>query len=205
MKALFLLLITLTIAGCSVYTDIYTDYDRSVDFTKYKTFAWLPDRDSANTPYNNQIVRNNTLNYFTHCMGERGMKAEVDSPDVLLEIAVTSAKKESTVTVPVYNYNPRYYNYNPYYYPSPNSYYYRYPYTYNYTYTYTYETRKVEYTESTITLNVIDRKQNKLVWTGRAKGDLYDPYYFQYNLHPAVYDILSEYPVAASSEHKRPR
>jgi hypothetical protein len=62
-------LLFLAIAGCGVYTNITSDYDRSIDFTKYKTFAWLPDKDTVGGEYNNQIIRNNARNYFTHCMG----------------------------------------------------------------------------------------------------------------------------------------
>ena len=111
---IFLLLIAFVLlAGCGVYNNISSDYDRSVDFTKYKTFAWLPDKDSTNTPTNNQIIRNNTINYFSHCMGERGMKANVDSPDVLLLLVVKSEKKEYTTTSPTYYTYPSYNYSNP--------------------------------------------------------------------------------------------
>jgi hypothetical protein len=68
--------------GCGVYTKITSDYDRSVDFTKYKTFAWLPNKDTAQGEYNNQIIRNNTRNYFTHCMEREDEIALI--PDVFL-------------------------------------------------------------------------------------------------------------------------
>lgn len=194
------------LAGCGVYNSIYSDYDHSVDFTKYKTFAWLPDKDTTSTPTNNQIIRNNTVNYFSHCMGERGMKANVDAPDLLLQLVIKSVKKETTVTSPVYRSYQGYTYSNPYYYPYPNSYYYRSP-NYNdyYNYNHSYITQKTEYTQSTITLNVIDKKENKLVWIGTAEGDLYDPTYIESNLHPAVYDILTNYPVKTIREHKKPK
>lgn len=196
----------LLLAGCGVYNNIYSDYDRSVDFTKYKTFAWLPDQDSSNTPYNNQIIRNNTINYFSHCMGERGMKANVDTPDVLLQLVVKSEKKEYTTTTPAYYSSPYYHYSNPYYYPYPNSFYYRSPYYFSYyNYNHGYITKKVEYTQSTITLNVIDVKQNKLVWMGVAEGDLYDPSFIGYNLHPAVFDMLNDFPLKPFREHARPK
>lgn len=63
-KILLPFIAVILLIGCGVYNNISSDYDRSADFTKYKTFAWLPDKDSSNTPYNNQIIRNNTINYF---------------------------------------------------------------------------------------------------------------------------------------------
>ena len=206
-KKIFLPLIaTIFLAGCGVYNNIYSDYDHSADFTKYKTFAWLPDKDSSNTATNNQIIRNNTINYFSHCMGERGMKANVDSPDVLLQLVVKSVKKEYTTSTPAFSGYSSFNYSNPYYYPYPNSYYYRSQNYYNYyNYNQSYITTKIEYTQSSITLNVIDTKENKLVWMGTAEGDLYDPIYIESNLHPAVYDILTNYPVKTVREHKKPK
>lgn len=214
MKKFFPLLMIIFFTGCSVYNNIYSTSDKTANFSLYKTFAWLPDKDSTNTPFNNQIIRNTTVNYFTHCMGERGMKANIDSPDVLMQLEIKSIHKEETVTTPSYlpnirpysNYAIPYYHSNPYYYPYPNSYYYYAPYYYNYySYSRTYTSQKVEYTQSTITLNIIDRKLNRLVWMGVAEGDLYDPAYIDENLHPAVYDILNDYPVKPIYEHKRSR
>jgi hypothetical protein len=64
----------IVLAGCSTtYNAVSTDYDRSVNFSQYKTFAWLPDKaDTVNTPYNNEIIRNNIRNYFGQCMSDRG-------------------------------------------------------------------------------------------------------------------------------------
>lgn len=198
LQACVLLGLTVLFSGCNLYTDISTDRDRTADFSSYHTFAWLPDKDTTSSAYNNGIIRNNTMNYFSHCMGERGLRAEVDTPDVLLELVVTSIKKETTVLSPAY-----YPSYNPYYYPFPNAYYYRGH--YGYPYSSGYSTRQAEYHESTITLNVIDRRTNKLVWSGRAAGDLYDPSFIESNLHPAVFDILREFPIAPIREHKRPK
>ena len=191
--------LTLAMAGCRAYNKVYSDYDRTADFSRYKTFAWLPDRDTANTTFNNQIIRNNTLNYFTHCMGERALQAEPDSPDVLLQLVVRSLPKQMTMTSSVYNGSPGGGRYNPYYYPHPNNYYYHTPFFYSRT---TYVTERYDYAESTITLNVYDRRQNLLVWTGTAQGDLFDPAYMADNLHPAVYRILKKFPIKPLQREK---
>lgn len=183
--------ILLSVTGCNIYYSIYTDYDRTVDFTKYKSFAWLPDMDTTKTIYNNDIIRSNTRNYFAYEFAERGFRIDVDSPDVLLELKVTNALKGEYMDVP-YTV-PSWYLCNPYYQSCPPIYYYRYPYSYNYNIIYVTEYR--EYVEGCITLNVIDRKQNKLVWTGSAKGSLYNPDYAEDNLYPAVYQMLNKFPV----------
>jgi hypothetical protein len=179
--------------GCGIYMTVYSDYDRSVDFNKYKTFAWLPDRVTSNSELNNQIIRNNTRTYFTYELARRDYRIDIDSPDVFLDLIIKSEKKELTYMNRIYTPIPGWYQCNPYYQECPPQYYYRY--SYNYDYTVFYSVQKVDYWESSITLNIIDRKNNKLVWMGTAKGDLYDPAFLGENLHPLVYRILQKYPV----------
>ncbi|MFZ6023100.1 MAG: DUF4136 domain-containing protein [Bacteroidota bacterium] len=203
--AIAVLLIVLN--GCSqkIYKDIQSSFDKSVDFKKYKTFAWLPDKDTANAKINYGMIRNNAVNYFTHCMGERGYKANIDSPDVLLELIIKSETKEkkdltlpapySTTTVTTYA--------NPYLHPLSNPLKYTKPFTYKYfNYPPQNQVQKETYLKNSITLNVIDRTQQKIVWSGTAKADLYDTAYLQMNLHPVVYDILEQYPIKPFYRHR---
>lgn len=195
------------LAGCSqkMYRDIQSNYDRSADFKQYKTFAWLPDKDSTDAKTIFGLMRNNTVNYFTHCMGERGYKADIDNPDVLLELIIKSETKEkddptlpkpfSTTTVTVYT--------NPYLHPLSNPFKYNKPFTYKY-FNYPSEKQipKETYLKNSITLNVIDRVQQKIVWSGTASADLYDAAYLQMNLHPVVYDMLEQYPIRPYYKHR---
>ena len=189
------------LVGCSTtYNAVSSDYDKSVDFTKYKTFAWLPDKaDTSNTPYNNEIIRNNIRNYFGLCMSDRAYTFDAENPDLLMQLVITNTKKERVIS----SYQSSYY-YRPYYYGS--HYYSPYSYGYHYrnysTYRYGYSgypgystIQKEKYVNGSITLNLIDRKANKLVWSGTAEGDIYDPSQISSDLHPAVHNILDEYPV----------
>ncbi len=237
-------LLLLVASGCSVYKVLYTDQSPNVDFTKYKTFAWLPNDDKEKKAYHNQIIEDNTKNFFSHEFFVRGLTLNVDAPDVLMQIVMTAVDTQRTEQVAnpsppqnpynnvygnpynnSYNYNPysnpynnnsynnpyanpynNPYNYNPYnnqatspqnpyYNPYPNLYNYNRPPHYNSNYSTGYTTRIVKYTQSTIALNVIDRKSNQIVWTSVVGADLYDPSQMRNNLHPAVHRILDSYPV----------
>jgi hypothetical protein len=233
-KLLIPIFILLAVSGCGLYSVVSTDKDDTADFTKYTTFAWLPDKDNSNNTLNNQIIRNNIKNYFTHELVDNyGFTANTDAPDVLVEFTVTVANKTKTEehpvtgTVPNYgNYNnntPNYstgypYNNNPYgqnpysqnqyYTPQPN------PYNYNgynnnnmnsynntqnsgYRYQTTYARETHNYTESSITINMIDRKRNELVWTSTAQADIYesDNQNVQNDIHPAVHKMLKTFPL----------
>lgn len=196
-----ILILIVMLVGCSTtYNAVSSDYDRSVDFTKYKTFAWLPDKsDTTNTRYNNEIIRNNIRNYFGQCISDRGYTFDAESPDLLLQLVITNAKKERVITSypSSYYYSPYYYG-SHYYSPYRFGYYYNYYPSYGYGYSRFYgnsTTQKQEYVNGSITLNLIDRKENKLVWSGTAEGDIYDPSNISSDLHPAVHGILDEYPV----------
>lgn len=207
-----LMLLLFTAAGCATsYILTYADYDKSIDFTGYKTFSWIPHTDNDNTPYHNQIIFNNTINYFSHELAARGMTVDNDNPDILLELKVTESKKSRTEsvrsTVPTYNYNNSYQYraispHNPYYNVNPRAYYYNRPLNYN-SYTYGYTNRTVEYTRGAITLNVMDIKQNKFIYTATVEADLYDPSTLQRELHPAVHTLLENYPVKTPSKKRK--
>lgn len=199
-------LIIVVLFGCNAYKNISTNADVNADFSKYKTFAWLPDQtDTSSQPYNNEIIRNNIRNYVGQNFAERGYKINLDTPDVLLRIIVVNKKKEKEIVYSSYPwpyYYCRYYYGSIYYFPYDFDYYYwHYPlYCYpddDYTYT-----QKYEYLESSIILNVIDRKQNKLVWSGTAQGDIYDTAFINENIHPAVEAIMREYPIKPIKKSK---
>ncbi len=201
------LITVIALSGCRLYNNFYSDYDKSVDFTKYKTYAWLNSQKS--TPYYNDVIENNAKSFVDHEFKDRGYTVDTVKPDVLLELVLKSEKKKEVVqTSNPYNYsNYTYYNYpynpiyndnlyydNPYYNYYPN-YNYSFPYSYYPDYNATTTTTTRKYTESTIIINVIDRASNKLVWTGSAEGDIYDPQHLKGEIHPAVDNILKQYPI----------
>jgi hypothetical protein len=213
LKIIIPLMLVFAAFGCStVYNLSYVDSDKSVDFTTYKTFSWIPHTDNDNTPYHNQIIFNNAINYFSHELVARGMMVNNDTPDLLFELKVTESKKQRSETVrsalPTYNYNNSFQYraispHNPYYNINPRAYYYNRPLNYNYNnyaYGYTTATRTVEYTKGSITVNVIDRKLNKFIYTATVEADLYDPSTLQQELHPAVHTLLKDYPVKSMAK-----
>ena len=195
---------TMLVLSCGgAYNLISSDADNSIDFSKYKTFAWLPDKaDTSNSPYNNDIIRNNIRNYYGLCMSDRGYSLDLENPDLLLELVITNAEKERLVNSYQSPYPSSYY-YRPYYYGSTYYSPYRSNYFYsgfghqsfNYTYPRTITTTKEQYVEGAITLNFIDVTSKQLVWTGTAKGDIYDASFISSSLHPAVHAIVEQYPI----------
>lgn len=209
---------------CGVYSEIYSEYDHSADFSKYKTFAWLPDsgitarKDSfRNTAYDNDVIRNNAKNYISHQLVDRGLKIQVDSPDALFQLILLNEKKQRIVTdFPAYYPGPYYYGtyrHFPYYFGGRTYYPYYYPYYDYYTYygwgcsnfycndnIYTY---RQTYVKGTITINMFDRKQKKLLWTASAEGNIYDPAVIKEEVDPAIRKMMKTFPVKANGKNDK--
>ena len=200
------LVAAIVISGCATYNNIYSNYDKSVDFIKYKTYAWINSNKSPKPAlYFNDVIEDNTKSHIDHQFKDRGYTVDTIKPDVLLELVLKSKKKKEVVqTSNPFNYsNYTYYNY-PYNHFYHNNFYYgnqfynfyrNYNYSIPYSYYQGYRTKTIKYTQSTITINVIDRASNKLVWTGSAEGDIYDPQYLKGEINPAIGKILNLYPV----------
>ena len=207
MKSSFLAIIItaatcMILSSCGTYEHVYSNFDRSTDFSQYTTFAWLPDSSAkeinefANTAYDNDIVRNNAKNYIIHNLTRRGFIVSLDSPDLLVQLTLPNEKKERIVTYHAYP-ERYYYFHNHFYYP------YYYPYYRSYTW-YGWNHRPFwhddvtsvtrTYVKGTITINIYDRAQKKLIWTGSAEGNIYDPAYVNYDVHPAIDRIMSRFP-----------
>jgi hypothetical protein len=199
---------------CDVYEDIYSDYDHTVDFTKYKTFAWVPDSGMTartdsfrNTAYDNDVIRNNAKNFISAQLMDRGLRVHTNEPDALFQLVLLNEKKERIVTENPPYYPQLYYygsaRHYPYYYDGRMYYPYYYPYYDNYTYygwgcTNSYcapETYKQTYVKGTITINMFDRKQKKLIWTASAEGNIYGPSSLKEDVDPAIRKMMKVFPI----------
>lgn len=191
----FVFVLMTLLSACNVYNQINSTVDSTVNFDKYKTFAWLADKaDTANSPYNNEIIRNNIRNYFSKEMSDRGFQVNLEQPDLLLELAV---KNEPHTVRRVYQddyYYNHYYFRSIYYSPFTRRYYY----IRNPNYYYTNPNPKIEFDShinNSVTLNVIDANGHKLLWTGSVQADIYDPSVIQKDIHPAIIKLMKEFPV----------
>jgi hypothetical protein len=204
---------TFMLMGCDAYLDVYSDYDKTANFTNYRTYAWMADKDQTNTIYNNAVVRNNLRNYVNTALTSRNFRQVASNPDVYVDMKVVNDIKSTQQSPTVYwypsvgytyyynTYYPVYYPYYPYYPTAPNMYYspsypsypYYYPYAYNYGYGTSYYNYNNPDPEGSITLTMTDRKSNKAVWTATAKGYIYDPEYDD-NLSSAVSQLMETYP-----------
>jgi len=150
-------LAVLAMAGCATGPEIRTDYNRSVDFSQYRTFGFVPrpgtDRqgyESLTTQYLKAAAQRE--------MTARGYQFVPRQPDLLINFNMQFQQKVASSPAPMPP--PGYMGYYAYrgglYAPWPGYGF------YNDTYV---------YTEGTLNIDVVDAKKNQLVWEGVAQGD----------------------------------
>jgi Domain of unknown function (DUF4136) len=185
----FIFYITIALSGCA--PAIYSDQDSGADFSRYKTFAWYakPTQNFKSQRFDNQIVESNVKNYASTELKARGFTVQVDTPDVLLDYEVAVERKTEQVSNPVYShpYNYTYYN------PATRSY----GMATTPSYVMGYQTQNVPYEEGTLTIMVIDRRTNRLVWKGWSDGTVSDEQTYESEIVSDIHRIFKKFPVTA--------
>lgn len=148
----------LIIVGCAA--PVHVEKDDTVDFSKYKTFAWV-DKDGSgrkDRDKSNDLMEQKFKDAVTKALDKQGWRMDNRRPDVLINYDVLIERSTRRETDPVYSrpftrtfYNPyarRFYNI---YYPSQFM---------------GYDDYSRPIREGTVTITVTDAKTDKVVWQG---------------------------------------
>jgi len=160
------------LAGCAQFT-VQMDFDPDVDFTRYRTFDWMPDVDEAgqdrpvslSEPFARKRIKKEVLTNLV----ARGYEKVTDEPDFLIACYIDYRKK-ADVAVQRYGY--------PYYYWGR-------------------ETDVRRYKEGIVILDFVDPDTNRLIWRGWSTSDVQpgtSPQEEQKDMAAAVGKILERFP-----------
>ncbi|HQQ94888.1 MAG TPA: DUF4136 domain-containing protein [Bacteroidia bacterium] len=178
----------LFLSGCAtVLTG--SDKDNTVNFFQYKSFAWYARDPSSfkNDQFDNQIIESNVKNLVSGELKRRGFTVDLDEPDLLINYDLMIEKKTEQVQTPIYYhpynygfYNPYRPDIRPYAYPSPII---------------SYQTENIPYKEGTLTISIVDKKTNRLIWRGWGVGTVSDAQTYESELPKAIHEIFKAFPV----------
>ncbi|UTW64043.1 DUF4136 domain-containing protein [bacterium SCSIO 12741] len=146
-----LIAIALIVSSCSSVS-VAVDYDKTIDFSEYKTFNVKSPSVTEQTVDPERINKRN-LEAINRNIKENMLAkgyTESTNPDLWISYYVKVDTKQELRST---SYG--YYGGNPYYYG---------PY-YGYNYGYT-DVSTIEYTEGTLIIDIVDAKKNLLVWQG---------------------------------------
>jgi hypothetical protein len=143
------------LAGCASMAHI--EKDESVNFDKYKTFAWVNGEDSSKS-FLSDIQVSNLQKAVSAELTKANWQESKTKPDVILkhDVLVEKAIKENRDAVYSRSYTRPMYN----------------PYTRRWVYVYYpsqfmgYDRNSYETKEGTITITMVDAKSDKVIWQG---------------------------------------
>jgi len=173
MRRLVPMLALLAAAGCTKPLNVDSDYDPATEFSKYKSWTWLPgakpsekDIDSLSEQRIRAAIE---AELPRHGLAKAGDGADLS---VTFQISIQHKIDSSPATVGVgYGWGPAHIGVS----KSPTK----------------------SYDEGTLVLDLVDAKTKTLVWRGTAKGTVhkdYSPEERQAHIQDAVALLLEDYP-----------
>lgn len=148
------LCVLVLLAGCALGPRVRTDHDPEADFAQYRSWAFyqpLAMEQSGYTSYLTEQIRRS----IRREMETRGYVYDEASPDLRVNFQGVVRERTDVYSVPrmdvqyFYSYRARAYYAVPFWYDGA-------------------EVR--EYTEGTLTVDLVDARRNRMVWTGSAIG-----------------------------------
>src|SRR5450432_1030652 len=171
-KYFFIVAIIFIFSGCySPTANLYkSEKTEGVDFNKYKTFAWLPTKDTSYTSLANKASVENALsNAVLQQLTQRGMVLDTLHPDCLFTYKLLLTKTYTVGEEAPYVYTaPSSPNlipgqYNTVYYYTPQPYYYD-------PNAYSGSIQVSTFRNGTLVIDMIGRKDDKIIWRTSAEG-----------------------------------
>jgi len=169
------------LAGCA--SSAHIEKDESVNFNKYKTFTWLH---GENGKLENQsdLTESKIRAAVTKEFEKIGWRESKNKPDVILDYDVLVERSSQQQSEPVYSqpysrlvYNPYTRRYATIYYPSQFL---------------GYESYEKVIREGTITVTMIDAKNDKTVWQGWTTAEVNNRNLTNKEIQKAVANIFKK-------------
>lgn len=186
-KLVSLAVAVLLIASCASKPDIKSDYDRSVDFSQYKTYGFFNPMGIENPNYSS-IYGSVFREAISREMESRGY-VESDNPDLLINVSGRLQEKTRVTTTSDPYMAGSYYGYRRGAYGAWGG------------YGYGTQTHVRQYTEGTVNVDMVDRKLKRMVWEGVAVGRVNEKRTNEEtrtNINNGIQEMFVGYPFRAS-------
>ena len=151
------------IIGCGSSIKVSSDYDKTIDFKRYKTFSIY---DLKQTGSVNPANADKIVNALKKQMKEKGFVEDTQNPDLQINaVSILTTKEAVAMDAPPTNYYGYGGAYRPYGY---------YGVGYGYGYAENPDTREKEYDfkQGTLMIDIIDTKTQKMVWQGVGNSEI---------------------------------
>jgi hypothetical protein len=166
----FILIVLLFISCATV--QVYSDFDSSVDFSQYKTFAFFkPQIDQVDI---SDLDKRRILKAIDFEMSSKGL-SKSETPDILIGFSTNAKEKIYVNSMNSFSWGWGW-GFNPWFWGPNNN---------------TLSTR----TEGTLYINVIDGVSKQLIWQGKGRGGIQENMKNRdERISVFVQEIISNYP-----------
>lgn len=179
-------------SGCATPPDVRVDFDRTADFTQYKTFAFASPLGTDRSGY--QTIVSQHLKAATQReMEARGMRLVASAPQLQVNFSASLNEKMRVTTTPAPSLSlgvgrGGYYGYR-------GGLYTTWP-------LYRDQTTVTPYQEGTLNIDVVDASRQQLVWEGVVSGSVTQKTLdnVQPAIDAAVAAAFAKYPIAAPAK-----
>ncbi len=174
-------------ASCASGPAIETDYDHTIDFTHYKTYAFFNPMGIENPNYSS-IYGSIFRDAISKEMESRGYK-QSDNPDLLINVSGRLQDKTKVTTTSDPYMAGGYYGYRRGMYGAWGG------------YGYGTTTHVSNYTEGTVNVDIVDRAEKRMVWEGVAVGRVHENKTndeVRENIYAGIKEMFAGYPFRAA-------
>lgn len=177
------LLCAALIAGCATGPDIRSDYDRNADFRAYKTFGFVSPLGTDKHGYSSLVTSHFKSAARTE-MEALGYTYSENEPELLVNFFMNTENRTEVRSSPRMSASYSYYGYR-------SGLYMGFP-------IYESQTETRHYKMGTLNIDVVDAKEERLLWEGIAEGKLSQEALENPRpaIHSAVKQIFQHYPTA---------
>jgi hypothetical protein len=178
--------ISMTVASCASRPTIETDYDHTIDFSQYKTYAFFNPMGIENPNYSS-IYGSIFRDAISKEMESRGY-VKSDNPDLLINVSGRLQEKTQVTTTSDPYMAGGYYGYRRGIYGTWGG------------YGYGTTTHVSNYTEGTVNVDIVDRVRKRMVWEGVAVGRVNEKRTGEETrsrIHSVIQEMFAVYPFRA--------
>lgn len=173
------------LAACATGPRVRTDYDPGADFGQYRTWGFYDPIAMEESGYSTWIS-DRIKDDVRREMEAHGYRYTEEDPDLRVNFQGIVRERTNVWSVPRTDYH--------WFYSYRRRAYFAVPYWYD-------ETQVSQYTEGTLTVDLVDAERNRMVWTGAAIGRVVQrsPQEKAAEIDQAIAAIFAEYPYRAGS------
>lgn len=179
------------LAACATGPRVRTDYDPTASFSQYQTWGWYSPIAMEQAGYSSWISERIKANVQRE-MEARGYRFDAKSPDLKVNFQAVVQERNDVYSMPrtdiqwLYSYRARSYVAVPIWYD---------------------EAVVSNYTEGTLTVDLVDSAKNRMVWTGDAIGRVNSrkkPEERAADIDASIAAIFAKYPYSAGNSQPLP-